>query len=65
MTGRERLIGLLREAYDDYICDDTAQQREKLADYLLANGVVVLPLNQKEIILLATEMIEKMTDSER
>lgn len=47
---RARLIELLREAYDDYICDDTAQQREKLADCLLGNGVVVLPCKVGETV---------------
>lgn len=40
---RERLIELLEEAYNGYLIDDTRAEREKLADYLLKNGVVVLP----------------------
>lgn len=55
MTDRERLIGLIINAdtYDSYECklcakDDDACEccfAEKLADHLLANGVIVPPCN--------------------
>lgn len=43
MTDRERLINLLEQekAFSRYITDD--ERREQLADYLLENGVIVLP----------------------
>ncbi len=43
MTERERLIELLEEenAFSRYMTAD--ERREKLADYLLANGVIVPP----------------------
>lgn len=40
---RERLIELLKEAYGDYIIDEMADVRKKLADYLLENGIAALP----------------------
>ena len=47
MTERERLIELLNQKYDHF-CDQCGVNKdshytENLADYLLANGVIVLP----------------------
>ena len=43
MNQKEKLIELLEEenAFSRYMTDD--ERRERLADYLLANGVIVLP----------------------
>lgn len=50
MTDRERLIELLKEekCFARYMTDD--ERREILADYLLSNGVVVLPCKVEDII---------------
>lgn len=40
---RERLIELLKDAYYEYLIDSTENERARIADYLLKNGVVVLP----------------------
>ncbi len=44
MTDKERLIELLEQekAFSWYITDD--ERRERLADYLIENGVIVLPV---------------------
>lgn len=57
MTERERLIELLDKKYDHF-CDQCGVNKdscytENLADYLLANGVIVLPeLKHKQILYL-------------
>lgn len=40
---RDRLLELLKDAYCEYLIDSTSNERERIADYLLSNGVVVLP----------------------
>lgn len=57
---RKKLIELLKEAYNDYICDDTAQQREKFADYLLANVVVVLPCKVGDTVYYPSSSCDKI-----
>lgn len=44
---RNKLIELLEEAYNDYLIDSTRAEREKLADYLLKNGVIISPQTTK------------------
>ena len=43
MTDRERLIELLNEARNQHLFED--KYNEAVADYLLANGVIVPPCN--------------------
>lgn len=38
---RDKLIELLEMAYNDYLIDSTKAEREKLADFLLENGVAI------------------------
>lgn len=47
---RERLIELLEQekAFSRYMTDD--ERRERLADYLLENGVVVLPCKVGDVL---------------
>lgn len=51
MTERERLIGLLNQNRG---CVEE-QRTEELADYLLKNGVVVLPCKKNDIVFLALD----------
>ena len=54
---RERLIELLEAelGFSRYMTDD--ERREKLADYLLANNVVVLPCNVNDVLyVIATKL---------
>ena len=43
MTNRDRLIELLNEAHKKFIKSDSVYEFDYLADYLLANGVIVPP----------------------
>lgn len=62
MTDKERLIELLEQekAFTRYLTDD--EHREQLADYLLENGVAVLPCNVGDTVYLMIKgCIEIMT----
>ena len=53
MTDRERLIELLRKAFEFYIDDPYCTPDEtEFADYLLKNGVVVLMARCKDCVYL-------------
>ena len=64
MTERERLIELLKKKYDHF-CDQCGVNKdshytENLADYLIANGVIVLPYN----LHLPKELYRHMFDND-
>lgn len=48
---KERLVELLGNAVYDYLCDTTKRsKKEYIADYLLANGVIVPPCKVGQIL---------------
>lgn len=59
MTQRKKLIKLLKEALENHVCGDcesfTECEAHCQADYLLANGVVVLPCKVGEKFYLVYE----------
>ena len=57
MTDREKLIELLNEARNQHLFED--KYNEAVADYLLANGVIVPPCNVGDTLYVISQMKDK------